>query len=65
MNDITPLTVSRRSSLEERQLALMQIYRQVLERQPYQSERQTIASLEKDFVERQNWCAPIPETVCL
>ncbi len=50
MNDITPLTVSRRSSLEERQLALRQIYRQVLERQPYESERQTIASLEKDFL---------------
>ncbi|MDX2216982.1 MAG: phycobilisome rod-core linker polypeptide [Oculatellaceae cyanobacterium bins.114] len=50
MNDFTPVTVNRRSSLEERQFALTRIYRQVLERQPYESERQTIASLEKDFL---------------
>ncbi|MBW4520250.1 MAG: phycobilisome rod-core linker polypeptide [Scytolyngbya sp. HA4215-MV1] len=50
MNDFTPVTVSRHSSLEERQFALTQIYRQVLERQPYESERRTIASLEKDFL---------------
>lgn len=50
MNDFTPITVNRRSSLEERQFALTQIYRQVLERQPYESERQIIASLERDFL---------------
>ena len=50
MHDFTPITVSRQSSLEERQLALTHIYRQVLERQPYESERQTLASLEKDFL---------------
>jgi phycoerythrin-associated linker protein len=50
MSDFTPVTVSRQSSLEERQLALTQIYRQVLERQPYESERKTIALLENDFL---------------
>ncbi|MBD2464917.1 phycobilisome rod-core linker polypeptide [Oscillatoria sp. FACHB-1407] len=50
MLDFTPVTVNRHSSLEERQFALTQIYRQVLERQPYESERKTIASLEKDFL---------------
>ncbi|MBW4470575.1 MAG: phycobilisome rod-core linker polypeptide [Stenomitos rutilans HA7619-LM2] len=50
MHDFTSVTVSRRSSLEERQFALTQLYRQVLERQPYESERQTIAPLEKDFL---------------
>lgn len=50
MHDFTPVTVSRQSSPEERQFALTQIYRQVLERQPYESERRTIASLEKDFL---------------
>lgn len=50
MPDFTPMTVSRQSSLEERQFALTQIYRQVLERQPYESERQAITALEKDFL---------------
>ena len=50
MHDFTPVTVSRQSSSEERQLALRQIYCQVLERQPYESERQTLALLEKDFL---------------
>lgn len=47
---ITPITVSRKSSLEERQAALRQIYRQVLERQPYEHEHQILAKLEKDFL---------------
>lgn len=48
--NFTPITVSRRSTVEERQSALFQIYRQVLERQPYQAERKILASLEKDFL---------------
>lgn len=43
-------TVNRRSSLEERQAALYKIYAQVLERQPYASERRTLAQPEKDFL---------------
>ncbi|XHX77551.1 MAG: phycobilisome rod-core linker polypeptide [Stenomitos frigidus ULC029] len=50
MHDFTPVTVSRHSSLEERQFALTQIYRQVLERQLYTVERQSVAALEKDFL---------------
>lgn len=50
MPDFRPMTVSRQSSPEEHQFALTQIYRQVLERQPYTSERQTITALEKDFL---------------
>lgn len=50
MNTTQPITVSRRSSLEERQAALTQIYRQVLERQPYAYERKALAQLEKDFL---------------
>jgi hypothetical protein len=50
MQDFTPVTVSRRSTLEERQIALMQIYRQVLERIPYEAERRSIAKLEQDFL---------------
>ncbi|WP_416668403.1 phycobilisome rod-core linker polypeptide [Egbenema bharatensis] len=44
------ITVSRKSSLEERRVALYRIYQQVLERQPYCYERQTIAKAEKDFL---------------
>lgn len=50
MDRVQPVIVSRRSSLEERQAALYQIYRQVLERQPYSFERQTLARAEKDFL---------------
>lgn len=50
MDRIQPVIVSRRSSLEERQSALYQIYRQVLERQPYSFERKTLARAEKDFL---------------
>ncbi|MBW4695036.1 MAG: phycobilisome rod-core linker polypeptide [Lyngbya sp. HA4199-MV5] len=48
--DEQPLTVNRRSSLDERQAALYQIYRQVLQRQPYSSERELLAKAEKDFL---------------
>ncbi|KGF72551.1 phycobilisome Linker polypeptide [Neosynechococcus sphagnicola sy1] len=44
------MTVSRRSTLEERQAALYQIYQQVLERQPYHSERRVLAQVEADFL---------------
>lgn len=50
MNTAQPITVSRRSSLEERQFALTQIYFQVLGRQPYVYERRILASAEKDFL---------------
>lgn len=50
MNGFQPITVSRRSSMEERQAALYQIYRQVLERQPYSFERRSLIKLEKDFL---------------
>ena len=45
------VTVNRRSSRAERQFALAQIYQQVLERQPYESERAgELAHLERDFL---------------
>lgn len=50
MDNATPITINRRSSREERQAALYQIYRQVLERQPYSHERQQLAQAEKDFL---------------
>jgi phycoerythrin-associated linker protein len=50
MDSVTPLTVSRQSSREERQVALYQIYRQILERQPYDFERRSLAKAEKDFL---------------
>lgn len=50
MKEIQEIVVSRRSSLEERQAALYQIYNQVLERQPYASERRILAKAEKDFL---------------
>lgn len=50
MSHIQPVTVSRQSSREERQNALYQIYRQVLERQPYAYERKLLAKAEKDFL---------------
>jgi hypothetical protein len=43
-------TVSRRSTQEERQIALYQIYQQVLERQPLAYERMQLAKAEKDFL---------------
>jgi len=50
METVKPIVVSRRSSVEERQLALTQIYWQVLERQPYGYEHKALAKLEKDFL---------------
>ncbi len=50
MKVLTKTTVSRHSSLEERQAALYQIYQQVLERKPYAYERRLLAKLEKDFL---------------
>lgn len=44
------VTVSRHSSKEERQFAMQQIYRQVLERQPYVYEQKMLAQAEKDFL---------------
>ncbi|PZV16336.1 MAG: phycobilisome linker polypeptide [Leptolyngbya sp.] len=45
-----PITVNRYSSLEDRELALRQIYQQILERQPYACERTPLATLEKEFL---------------
>jgi phycoerythrin-associated linker protein len=50
MQGFQPVTVSRKSSREERELALMQIYRQVLERVPYRYERKALAKAERDFL---------------
>ncbi|MBK4729683.1 phycobilisome rod-core linker polypeptide [Oxynema sp. CENA135] len=45
-----PVTMTAKTSTEERSLILKQIYEQVLERQPYASERRELAALEKPFV---------------
>lgn len=52
INEYTPqeITVSRQSNREERQMALRQIYLQVLERQPYAYERKILAKDEEDFL---------------
>jgi hypothetical protein len=50
MHNDTPITVNRHSTQEEREAALRRIYQQVLERQPYQSERRRLSKLEKDFL---------------
>jgi phycoerythrin-associated linker protein len=50
MYSLNPATVSRSSSKQDRQLVLTQIYHQVLERQPYQSEQKILANLEQDFL---------------
>lgn len=50
MSNMTPIVVNRKSSQEERQFALTQIYRQVLERQPYAYERKKLARAEQDFL---------------
>jgi hypothetical protein len=50
MTTPTIFTVSRQSTQEERQIALYQIYRQVLERQPLAHERMQLAKAEKDFI---------------
>ncbi|GAB4227313.1 MAG: hypothetical protein Kow00121_55980 [Elainellaceae cyanobacterium] len=50
MDKFQPITVNRKSTVAERQAALYQIYRQVLERQPYSYERKVLAKVEKDFL---------------
>jgi hypothetical protein len=50
MDTYTPITIDRKSTETDRQVALHQIYAQVLERQPYEYERKEIAKLEKDFL---------------
>jgi phycoerythrin-associated linker protein len=50
MHHDEPVTVDRFSSLEERQFALIRIYYQALERQPYSFERRTLMKIEKDFL---------------
>jgi phycoerythrin-associated linker protein len=50
MNTYAPITIDRKSAETERKVALHQIYTQVLERQPYESERKEIAKIEKDFL---------------
>lgn len=50
MNSFQPVTVNRKSSVEERRAALYQVYWQVLERQPYRYEQQQLVKLEKDFL---------------
>ncbi|GBO56740.1 phycobilisome rod linker polypeptide, phycocyanin-associated [Pseudanabaena sp. lw0831] len=50
MDTYTPITIDRKSTEVERQIALHQIYAQVLERQPYTYERKEIAKIEKDFL---------------
>lgn len=50
MNNSTPTTVNRHSTQEERETALRHIYHQILERQPYYSERVHLSNLEQDFL---------------
>ncbi len=50
MSETPIITVSRRSTIEERQIALYHIYQQVLERQPYAYEHKLLAKVEKDFL---------------
>lgn len=45
-----PVKTCHNASAEERNLILIQIYRQVLERIPYTSERRQMASLEAEFL---------------
>jgi hypothetical protein len=45
-----PLTVNHCSSLQDREIALHQIYQQILERQPYAGERTLLAHIERDFL---------------
>ncbi|MBM0743995.1 phycobilisome rod-core linker polypeptide [Phormidium sp. CLA17] len=45
-----PTTTNHSSSLKDREIALHQIYQQILERQPYGCERTLLATIEKDFL---------------
>ncbi len=47
--ELEPLVLSRKSTIEEREQALRQLYDWVLERQPYDAEHRVLADLEKDF----------------
>ncbi len=47
---VKEITVSRQSPEEERQVALHQIYTQILERQPYGFERRQLAKIEAEFM---------------
>ncbi|AFY70254.1 Phycobilisome linker polypeptide [Thalassoporum mexicanum PCC 7367] len=46
----TKTSIDRKSTKAEREAALIQVYRQVLERQPYEFERRLLVKLEKDFL---------------
>ncbi len=50
MHNDTPITLTRYSTQDERESALRRIYHQVLERQPYYSERVRLSTLERDFL---------------
>ena len=50
MQTIEPVITSNKASKEEREFVLSAIYNQVLERQPYESERNNLARLEKEFL---------------
>ncbi|NET10511.1 MAG: phycobilisome linker polypeptide [Symploca sp. SIO2B6] len=50
MIDGRSITLDRKSSREAREYALRQIYKQVLERQPYEDEKQSFRQTEKDFL---------------
>lgn len=45
-----PFTIGNKASVADRQSAIRQIYQQILERQPYESERAKLADLEKAFI---------------
>ena len=50
MDTHAPVTIDRKASEDDRQIALRQIYSQILERQPYEFEHKAIAKIEKDFL---------------
>ena len=50
MDTHAPVTIDRKASENDRQMALRQIYSQILERQPYEFEHKAIAKIEKDFL---------------
>ncbi|MBE9136267.1 phycobilisome rod-core linker polypeptide [Nodosilinea sp. LEGE 07088] len=51
---VREITVDRQSPAAERQAALVQIYAQVLERQPYAFERKQLAEIEADFLRKKS-----------
>jgi phycoerythrin-associated linker protein len=48
--NFTQISIDRKSTKEEREAALTQIYKQVLERQPYEFEKRLLAKQEKEFL---------------